>query len=115
MSFVRVNGFIQGNKGKRIDIPKAGVMKKRRVELHHENDNICLHIIKEDKNEKLDEIVLEKLGYTDIPEPDLGEWNIFLQRFKFPKKEITIGLIGKYKHVASVHILGGISRKGPLG
>jgi len=45
------------------------------------------------KREKLDEIVLSKFGYTNLPEVDLSDWNNFLQRLKFPKKEITIGLI----------------------
>ena len=48
------------------------------------------------KKEKLDQIVLNKFGYNDTPDTDLVQWNNFLQRLKFPKKEITIGLIGKY-------------------
>ena len=33
--------------------------------------------------------------------------------YKVISGETRLGLIGKYKHAASVHILGGISRKGP--
>jgi CTP synthase len=56
------------------------------------------------KKEKLDEIVLEKLGYTAVAETDLTDWNNFLQRLKFPKKEITIGLIGKYVELKDAYI-----------
>ncbi|MFN8259658.1 MAG: CTP synthase [Chitinophagales bacterium] len=56
------------------------------------------------KKEKLDEIVLEKFGYTEVPDTDLSEWNDFLQRFKFPKKEITIGVIGKYIELKDAYI-----------
>jgi CTP synthase len=56
------------------------------------------------QREKLDEIVLEKFGYKDMPEPDLTEWKDFLQRLKFPKKEITIGVIGKYIELKDAYI-----------
>ncbi len=56
------------------------------------------------KKEKLDEIVLEKFGYTNVPDADLTEWNDFLKRYKFPKKEITIGLIGKYIELKDAYI-----------
>ncbi len=56
------------------------------------------------KAERLDQIVLEKFGFTDMPDTDLTEWNDFLQRHKFPKKEITIGLIGKYIELKDAYI-----------
>ncbi|HNE50919.1 MAG TPA: CTP synthase, partial [Chitinophagales bacterium] len=56
------------------------------------------------KKEKLDQIVLDKFGYQDTPETELNEWNKFLQRYKFPKKEITIGLIGKYIELKDAYI-----------
>lgn len=46
--------------------------------------------------EKLSEVVLRKLGMTDLPEPDLTEWNKFLKRYFNPKKTVKIGLVGKY-------------------
>lgn len=48
------------------------------------------------KEEKLDEIVLKKLGLPLGEEPDLNSWNEFLRRYKNPKKEVKIALIGKY-------------------
>lgn len=48
------------------------------------------------KEEKLDEIVLKKLGLPLGEEPDLKNWNEFLYRYKNPKKEIKIALVGKY-------------------
>ncbi|MGS2726829.1 CTP synthase [Psychroserpens sp. BH13MA-6] len=43
----------------------------------------------------LDTVVLKKLG-LDSSEPDLTQWNQFLDRHKNPIGEVTIGLIGKY-------------------
>jgi CTP synthase len=47
-------------------------------------------------NEKLDQIVLKKLNITQYGEPELSKWKEFLDKLKYPKAKITIGLIGKY-------------------
>jgi CTP synthase len=46
--------------------------------------------------EKLDEVVLEKLHVQPKATPDLTLWIDFLNRYKHPKTKITIALIGKY-------------------
>ena len=46
--------------------------------------------------EKLDKVVLEKFKLPLRGEPDLKQWESFLARFKNPKQEVTIGLVGKY-------------------
>ncbi len=46
--------------------------------------------------EKLDIITLKKLNITKYNEPDLTRWKIFLDKLKYPKSKVTIGLIGKY-------------------
>jgi len=46
--------------------------------------------------EGLDKVVLKKLGINSINKPNLKDWNLFLQKFKNPKRSIKIGLIGKY-------------------
>jgi len=48
------------------------------------------------QEEKLDEIVLKKLGLPLGDPPALKEWNEFLYRYKNPKREIKVALIGKY-------------------
>jgi len=48
------------------------------------------------REEKLDVIVLKKLGLPLGEEPDLKNWNEFLYRYKNPKKEVKIALVGKY-------------------
>lgn len=48
------------------------------------------------RREKLDVICLKKLGITDYKEPELSRWKEFLDKLKYPKSTITIGLIGKY-------------------
>jgi CTP synthase len=46
--------------------------------------------------EKLDLICLKKLNITNFSEPDLTKWKEFLDKLKYPKSKVTIGLIGKY-------------------
>ncbi len=46
--------------------------------------------------EKLDLICLKKLNITQYHEPELGKWKEFLDKLKYPKSKVTIGLIGKY-------------------
>jgi CTP synthase len=48
------------------------------------------------QQERLDEVVLRKLGIAAFPEADLGAWKDFLRRYKEPKGEVSIGLVGKY-------------------
>jgi CTP synthase len=46
--------------------------------------------------EKLDLIVLKKLNISHYHEPELARWKEFLDKLKYPKSKVTIGLIGKY-------------------
>lgn len=46
--------------------------------------------------ERLDVICMKKLGINVFPEPHLNNWKGFLDKLKFPKGKVTIGLIGKY-------------------
>ncbi len=46
--------------------------------------------------EQLDRTVLDKLNLVQTDEPDLEKWKAFLNRLKNPKKEVRIGLVGKY-------------------
>ena len=46
--------------------------------------------------EKLDVICLRKLGITNYNEPNLDKWKHYLDKLKYPKAKVTIGLIGKY-------------------
>ena len=48
------------------------------------------------QQERLDEVVLKKLGVNTFPDADLGAWKDFLRRYKEPKGEVHIGLVGKY-------------------
>src|SRR5579875_660363 len=47
-------------------------------------------------NEQLDLTVLKKLAIEQYHEPDLSRWKQFLDKLKYHKSKITIGLIGKY-------------------
>jgi CTP synthase len=46
--------------------------------------------------EKLDLICLKKMNITEFKEPDLTYWKGFLDKLKYPRSSVTIGLIGKY-------------------
>ncbi|WP_133992542.1 CTP synthase [Dinghuibacter silviterrae] len=46
--------------------------------------------------EKLDLIALKSLNIQSYGEPDLSRWKEFLDKLKYPKSKVTIGLIGKY-------------------
>lgn len=46
--------------------------------------------------EGLDVIVLKKLNITGYKEPELTKWKEFLDKLKYPKGKVNIGLIGKY-------------------
>jgi len=68
------------------------------------------------QEEKLDQIVLEKLGMETDTGFDLSIWNNFLQHLKNPKFEVKIGLIGKYielldsyKSIIEALVHGGVS------
>ncbi|MFM7510995.1 MAG: CTP synthase [Bacteroidota bacterium] len=46
--------------------------------------------------EGLDTTVLKKLNLTGTQQPDLTRWKTFLDKLKYPKAKVNIGLIGKY-------------------
>ncbi len=46
--------------------------------------------------EKLDLYCMKKLNITNFEEPKLDKWKLFLDKLKYPKSKVTIGLIGKY-------------------
>ena len=46
--------------------------------------------------EGLDVIVLKKLHINGYAAPDMDKWKGFLDKLKYPKHKVTIGLIGKY-------------------
>jgi len=46
--------------------------------------------------EKLDIISMKKLKIENTKEPELSKWKEFLEKLKYPKYRVTIGLIGKY-------------------
>lgn len=48
------------------------------------------------REEKLDEIVLSKFGYKNLPKSDLSKWEAFLETMEHLKQKINIALVGKY-------------------
>ena len=48
------------------------------------------------QEEKLDQIVLRKMGLPFDAEPDMKEWKKFLDKMQNATETVTIGLVGKY-------------------
>lgn len=48
------------------------------------------------EEEKLDKVVLDKLGLPYGEEPKMVAWKEFLYKLKNPKTEVKIGIVGKY-------------------
>ncbi len=48
------------------------------------------------QEEKLDQVVLDRLKLQLRDEPTLSTWKDFITKFKNPKRSIKIGLVGKY-------------------
>ncbi|HPQ94720.1 MAG: CTP synthase [Thiothrix sp.] len=46
--------------------------------------------------QKVDRIVTEKFGLSDVPEADLSEWRNVISAMEFPEAEITVAMVGKY-------------------
>ncbi|MGB0166633.1 MAG: CTP synthase [Luteibaculum sp.] len=55
------------------------------------------------QEERLDEVVLKKLGCTYGSDPDLKEWKEYLHRSKNPKNTVNIGLVGKYTELQDAY------------
>ncbi|MBR6720559.1 MAG: CTP synthase [Alistipes sp.] len=54
-------------------------------------------------NQHLDEVLLEKLGLKADQEPDLAEWEAFVEKIKNPKSVVNIALVGKYTELPDAY------------
>jgi len=70
------------------------------------------------EKEKLDLVVLNKLGLPSDKAPDLQRWKDFLHTLYHPKQEVRIGLVGKYielkdsyKSIAEAFIHAGVANE----
>ena len=66
--------------------------------------------------EKLDVICLQKLELPLGTDPDMGRWKEFLNKLRYPKSKVTIGLIGKYVELQDAYksILEGLIHAGAM-
>ncbi|MCT6868486.1 CTP synthase [Apibacter sp.] len=48
------------------------------------------------QNQNFDALVLKELGLSTDKKPDLKQWNDFLEKYKNPKNNVEIALVGKY-------------------
>ncbi|KAG1694682.1 CTP synthase [Nymphon striatum] len=47
-------------------------------------------------SQNLDQIVAEKLKLEELPEADLSDWELVVNRMAYPKSEVTVAMVGKY-------------------
>lgn len=52
------------------------------------------------QKEKLDAIVIRKLGIRNTRNPDMKPWKEFVSKLKHPQKSVDIALVGKYVELA---------------
>lgn len=66
--------------------------------------------------EQLDEICLNKLKLSMGTEPDLTRWKEFLNKLRYPKSKVVVGLIGKYVELQDAYksILEGLIHAGAV-
>jgi CTP synthase len=66
------------------------------------------------KEEKLDQVVLQKLGFIEYPEANLTYWENFVYTLQHPSHEVTIALVGKYVELKDAYksILEALSHGG---
>ena len=55
------------------------------------------------QQEKLDQIVLEKLKLKCKGEPELTKWKTFIDRVKNPEKDVKIAIVGKYTELPDAY------------
>lgn len=48
------------------------------------------------RRDKIDRLVVDRLGMTDSPSPDLADWEDFVDRIVNPKHSVDIAVVGKY-------------------
>ncbi|MBS1903967.1 MAG: CTP synthase [Bacteroidetes bacterium] len=53
--------------------------------------------------EKVDQIVMEKLGLKTSAKLDIAKWRKFVEKVKHPKKSVNIGIVGKYVQLADAY------------
>jgi len=54
--------------------------------------------------EKLDKVVLKRLGLTNKQKPDFSYWKNFVSKLKNPSDEVHIGLVGKYVELHDAYL-----------
>ena len=55
------------------------------------------------RDQRLDDVILRKLGVADDGEPDLASWKEFVEKVKNPKKRVEVALVGKYTELPDAY------------
>ncbi len=71
------------------NVQKEAIIESIDAETIYDVPNLMLQ-------EGLDKVVLKKLQLPSDKPTDMTRWNEFIKRFKNPKSEVVVGLIGKY-------------------
>ena len=55
------------------------------------------------REQRMDDVILRKLGISDDGEPDLAAWREFVEKVKNPKKRVEVALVGKYTELPDAY------------
>ena len=78
------------------NVPQNHVLQNLDVDVLYE-----LPLVME--QEYLAQVACESLNLP-CPQPDLGEWEAMIQRWKHPKQQVTVALVGKYIQLHDAYI-----------
>jgi CTP synthase len=81
------------------NVPLDCVIEEKDVETSIYELPVCLH------REKLDSLVVEKIGWKDQTQrPLMKDWEDIIRRLKSPAHKVTIGVVGKYINLADSYL-----------
>lgn len=79
------------------DVRKHAIIESRNVENLYE---IPLSF----QEQGLDEYILHKFGFENVPEADMSDWIAMLERTRSLKRTLRIGLVGKYVQLHDAYL-----------
>lgn len=71
-------------------------VEKKNVVAFRDVENTIYQCPLDLRRDKIDRLVVDRLGMMDSPSPDLSDWEAFVERVVHPEYSIDIAVVGKY-------------------
>jgi CTP synthase len=71
-------------------------VEKKNVVAFRDVENTIYQCPLDLRRDKIDRLVVDRLGMSDSPSPDLSDWEDFVDRIVHPEHSIDIAVVGKY-------------------